>query len=142
MKTIVVDASVVIKWLFDEDGSQTALALRKGHRLVAPDLLIAECANILWKKVRCGELSDKEADLAARLLERSDVDLFPMRGLMRSTIEKAARLSHPEYDCFYLTLAVENTWTYVTADESFVRKVRQQPDKTLASAVLTLVEAG
>ena len=142
VKTIVVDASVVIKWVFEEDGSQEALALRKNHRLVAPDLLVAECANILWKKVRRGELSDKEADLAAKLLERSDVDLFPMRGLVRSTIETAVRLSHPAYDCIYLTLAADNNWTYVTADESFVRKVRQRPDKTFASVVLTMNEAG
>jgi predicted nucleic acid-binding protein len=33
---------------------------------MAPDLLVAECANILWKKAQRGELSHEEADLAAR----------------------------------------------------------------------------
>ncbi len=51
MTTLVVDASVVIKWVIEETGTQDALALRR-HRLLAPDLLIPECANILWKKVR------------------------------------------------------------------------------------------
>jgi predicted nucleic acid-binding protein len=47
----VIDASVAIKWLVDEPGTAAALSLRR-HRLLAPDLLIAECANVLWKKVR------------------------------------------------------------------------------------------
>jgi len=42
----VIDASVAIKWVVSEPGTQEALALRQ-HRLIAPDLLIAECANIL-----------------------------------------------------------------------------------------------
>ena len=54
------------------------LALRR-HSLAAPDLLVAECANILWKKVRRNELADEEATLAARLLARADIDLMPMR---------------------------------------------------------------
>ncbi len=36
------------------------MALRQ-QKLAAPDLLVAECANILWKKVRRGELTDLEA---------------------------------------------------------------------------------
>jgi predicted nucleic acid-binding protein len=51
VKAFVIDASVAIKWVVRETGTQEALSLRQ-HRLVAPDLLVAECANILWKKVR------------------------------------------------------------------------------------------
>ncbi len=76
MKTLVVDASIAIKWVVEEEGTPQALALRKSARLIAPDLLVAECANILWKKARRGELSSEEADLAARLLERSDIELY------------------------------------------------------------------
>ena len=70
MKTFVVDASIAIKWVVEEAGTTQALALRKNARLIAPDLLVAECANILWKKTQRGELSPEEAELAARLLER------------------------------------------------------------------------
>jgi hypothetical protein len=41
--------------VIDEPGTQQALALRR-HRLFAPDLLVAECGNVLWKKVRRNEL--------------------------------------------------------------------------------------
>lgn len=49
---LVIDASVAIKWVVDEPGTTEALALRRKAKLIAPDLLIAECANILWKKAR------------------------------------------------------------------------------------------
>ena len=138
---LVVDASLVIKWGVPEDGSREALALREGNRLVAPDLLMAECANILWKKIRRGEATREDAEVAARALEQSDVELMAMRDLMRPAIELAGRIAHPAYDCFYIALALANGWTFVTADESLIRKIRQQPDPALASVVQTMAEA-
>ena len=68
----VIDASVAIKWIVQEAGTEEAVLVRR-RPLSAPDLLIAECANILWKKVRQNELTEAEAILAARLLQRADV---------------------------------------------------------------------
>ena len=65
----MIDASVAIKWVIEEPGTAEALALRH-HRLLSTDLLIAKCANILWKKVRRQEIGPNEAALAARLLQR------------------------------------------------------------------------
>jgi predicted nucleic acid-binding protein len=94
VKTLVVDASVAIKWVVEEPGTAEALALRR-YRLSAPDLLVAECANILWKKVRRRELAEEEALLAARLLERADVDLVPMRRMLEPATKLAVALDHP-----------------------------------------------
>ena len=58
MSLLVVDASVALKWVIPEYGSILALALRREHRFTAPDLLIADCANVLWKQVRRGFLSE------------------------------------------------------------------------------------
>ena len=57
MDRLVVDASVAIKWVVEEEGSEAAAGLLDGSTLAAPDFLIPECANILWKKVRRGELA-------------------------------------------------------------------------------------
>ena len=121
MTTWVVDASVAIKWVVDEPGTAQALLLRR-HHLVAPDLLIAECANILWKKVRRGELSEAEAMLAARLLQRAEVQLEPMRGLLEPATKLAIALDHPAYDCIYVALAQVLSCAMVTADEHLCRK--------------------
>jgi plasmid stability protein len=52
VNTLVIDASIAIKWMVEEDGTREALALREQAKLIAPELLVAECANILWKKCR------------------------------------------------------------------------------------------
>jgi predicted nucleic acid-binding protein len=46
----VVDASVALKWVIDEDGSEAAGALLLEEPLAAPDLLMVECANVLWTR--------------------------------------------------------------------------------------------
>jgi predicted nucleic acid-binding protein len=121
VSAFVVDASVVIKWFIDESGTTEALSLRR-HRLLAPDLLVAECANVLWKKVRRNELSEDEAVLAARLLARSDIELEPMRALLEPATRLAIALDHPAYDCTYLALAAARGCDFVTADEALSRK--------------------
>jgi predicted nucleic acid-binding protein len=141
VRTFVIDASIAIKWVIDEEGTPEALRLRKSGRLIAPDLLVAECANILWKKVRRGELTAEEADLAAQLLERSDIELMPMRGLMSPATRISVALSHPAYDCLYLALALANHVQFVTADDHLMRKLRQHPDASLLAAALSLADA-
>ena len=119
MTDLVIDASVAIKWIIwiiEEHGTREALALRR-HRLFAPDLLVAECANVLQKKTRRSELSVDETRLAARLLERADVDLVPMRPLLEPATALAIALDHPAYGCIYLALAEDLSCDLVTADQ-------------------------
>jgi predicted nucleic acid-binding protein len=40
--------------VIEEDGSEAANALLLEEPLVAPDLLLVECANVLWTKARRG----------------------------------------------------------------------------------------
>ncbi len=125
MNTLVIDASVAVKWVVEEDGTAEALTLRQRARLIAPDLLVAECANILWKKVRREELTRDEALLAARLLQSADVELLPTRSLLETATRIAIEVDHPAYDCLYLALAKENDCRFVTADERFLRKLNE-----------------
>jgi predicted nucleic acid-binding protein len=79
-------------------------------------LLVPECANVLWKKARRNELTANEARLAARLLQRADVELAPMRALLEPATELAIVMDHPAYDCTYLALAESLSCDLVTAD--------------------------
>jgi predicted nucleic acid-binding protein len=121
MTDLVIDASVAIKWVIDEPGTRQALSLRR-HRLFAPDLLVAECANVLWKKVRRRELTRDEACLAAGLLQRADIELAPMRALLEPATRLAIALDHPAYDCIYLALAESMRCDLVTADQRLSAK--------------------
>lgn len=120
MTDFVVNASVAIKWVIEEPGSGAALGLRQ-HQLFAPDLLAPECANILWKKVRRGELTAEEAGLAARLLAPAEVELEPTLHLMEQGARPRHRARHPAYDCVYLALAETQSCAFVTADAHLFR---------------------
>ena len=129
MTDLVIDASVAIKWVIEEHGTREAISLRR-HRLFAPELLVAECANVLWKKTRRNELTPDEARLAARLLQRADVELAPMRALLEPTTELAIAMDHPAYDCAYLALAESLSCNLVTADRKLSAKQLPQGYKS------------
>ncbi len=141
MITFVIDASIAVKWVVEEEGTPQALALRQRAKLIAPELLVAECANILWKKVRRRELSKDEAVLASRLLQAAEIELQSTRSLLEPATRIAIELDHPAYDCLYIALAVANGCQFVTADESFVRKLDQCRQKSLRDRVVSLREA-
>ncbi len=137
-ETLVIDASIAVKWVVEEDDTDRALDLRRNHRFAAPDLLTVECANILWKKVQRGELDAGEARLAANLLERSNIEFFSMRGLLAKATELAINLGHPAYDCMYICLATERSWRFVTADERLIRILDQKAPRGIADVCVTL----
>ncbi len=47
VNAFVIDASIAVKWVVEGDATPQALALRQKAKLIAPELLVAECANIL-----------------------------------------------------------------------------------------------
>lgn len=123
MSAYVVDASVVVKWVVDEVGSEEAAALR-GDELQAPDWIQVECANVLWAKSRRKELTSNEAVERIALLLEAPVVLVPSPELLDQAFALALELAHPVYDCLYLALALERRCPLVTADERFVTAVR------------------
>ena len=141
MRTLVVDASIAVKWVVEEEGTAQALRLLKRSRLIAPELLLAECANILWKKVRRDELSNEEALLAARLLQSADLELASTRSLMEPATRIAIELDHPAYDCVYLALAAERDCPFVTADERLLGKLDEGRRRILRVTAMSLPKA-
>jgi predicted nucleic acid-binding protein len=141
VNTLVVDASIVVKWVVEEDSTPEALVLRQKARLIAPDLLVAECANILWKKVQKGELLKAEAIVAARLLQGAELELLPMRSLFEAATRMSIEIDHPAYDCVYLVLALQRKCQFVTADERLLHKLRQGRRHALGGRAISLIEA-
>jgi predicted nucleic acid-binding protein len=141
VSTLVADASIAVKWVVEEAGTPQALILRRQAKLIAPDLLMAECATILWKKVQRNELPKEEALLAARLLQAAEIELLPTRSSMEAATRIAIELDHPAYDCVYLALAIDNGCKFVTADERLLRKLKQAPQRTLRARAISLTDA-
>lgn len=141
MTSLVIDASVAVKWVIEEEGTKEALALRR-RAIIAPDLLTAECANILCKKVRRGELSEREGAFAAGLLARADIELVAMRPYLETAVRIALALDHPAYDCIYLALAEAEGLRFVTADTRLVRKVARRSSTRYDGRVSDLADTG
>lgn len=117
----VVDASVAIKWFIPEIHSAAAERLLSDSRAIflAPDLILPEFANVLWKKERRNEITQNEALEILAGLETLGLDVHPSQGLVGSAFEIASRLDRSVYDCLYLALAVAQDCPFVTADRKF-----------------------
>jgi predicted nucleic acid-binding protein len=131
MDAAIVDASVAVKWVIEEEGSAMARRLSR-IRLEAPDLLFVECANILWKKVRLGDLAPAEAKERLDRLLRAPVRLTASRELLAPALELSLELRHPIYDCLYLALAQRHGVPLVTADERLISALRRRRIPSLA----------
>lgn len=123
---LVVDTSVVIKWYTPEEGSSAATAiLAQPFTLLAPDILVAELGNALWKKTRRGQLADAEArHIAQTFLRTGPVALWPSDALLSTALDVALAQGCTVYDALYLTLALIHACPFVTADAHLVQTLR------------------
>jgi predicted nucleic acid-binding protein len=128
MSKLVVDARVAAKWLVTEPLSEKALdVLGSSDELYAPDLLLAEVGNILWKKARAGDLAPPAAQERLRALLSMGVTLVPASGLGERAVALALGLGRTVYDSLYLALAEAEGCDFVTADERLVNAVAHAP---------------
>jgi predicted nucleic acid-binding protein len=125
--TKIVDASVALKWVLEEDGSEAAQSIVLEEMLAAPDLLFVECANVLCVKVRRGVISRDDAVAALRAIESAPVRSIPSRAHTAAAQALAFELEQTAYDCLYLAVAIAERAVLTTADEAFFRAVEAHP---------------
>lgn len=127
--TIVVDASVAVKWLVNEMDSDKAESIlrdmqKKRLALFAPELLAAEVASFLWKAVWRGGLPAEEAVARYASFGRVCPKLVRISALGGPALRLALFYKRSVYDCLYLALADEVPCDFVTADERFYNAVK------------------
>jgi predicted nucleic acid-binding protein len=121
---VVVDASVALKWLHDEDGSKEAASLlTDGQHLIAPDLIVPEVCNVTWKMVRRGMMSPAQQTAAMTRLPTILDELAPTGPLAPRAAAISTILDHPAYDCFYLALAEQRNGIFISADRRLIRRL-------------------
>jgi predicted nucleic acid-binding protein len=117
---VVVDASVATKWFVPEPLSNEAERLLDGRdALFAPDFLLIEFGNIIWKKVRLGELARVDGSAALVTLRAGPVGLVDTSPLVERALHLAHEIDHPLHDCLYLATAEAVAATVATADRRF-----------------------
>ncbi|HEY3204532.1 MAG TPA: type II toxin-antitoxin system VapC family toxin [Thermoanaerobaculia bacterium] len=129
---IVVDTSVLIKWIKsrDEDLIREARTLldrieRTPLGVAVPALLLYEVGNILLTKTRLGteELARAIDEISALPLVIAD----PRIGLLRRTARIGRELDLTFYDASFVALAEELDCTFVTADRKLYQAARRLP---------------
>lgn len=119
---VVVDASVALKWYIEEDDTAKAETLLNGvYQLNAPELILPEFGNILWKKVRRGETTAEEARSVLTLFRNQNIRLHRHQRLIQSAYFGAEITGQTVYDWTYLALAVALNCPFVTADRKFYK---------------------
>ena len=121
---VVVDASVVCKWLVPETGSEAALGLRDAHasgrvRVLAPQLLGYELTNVLRYHPK---LSPEDLRAAIRFffdLQPSMVEPSPT--MLALAIDFATRKRLTVYDACYAILADDRDCPLITDDRRMRR---------------------
>ena len=118
MSAFVVDASVVVKWFVPEIHSDAARRLLTlSHVYFAPDLLFAETANTIWKKIRRGELTAEHGRRLVDDIGRVALETVPCRVLAVDAHELANATDRTVHDSLYLALAIRLKTRMLTADQ-------------------------
>lgn len=124
-ETVVVDASIAVKWLVKEQYSREADEMLASWeigntRVTGPHLLPVEVSNALYKRTRRGDINLATAvQLEAEFLE-SAIELVQSASLHLRAISLAAQLQqNAVYDAHYLALAESLDCDLWTADQRF-----------------------
>ena len=117
MRSVVLTASVVLKWYFTEPFSDESLRLIDPARdMSAPDVLVSQVGTALGKRLRTGEVKRDEAHRILTNLRRLPVQWTSASDLAPAALEITAATSRSYNEALYFALAMRQKATLVTAD--------------------------
>jgi len=133
---IVIDANVAAALLLDLAFSGAARqAVSGAERLIAPDLVVHEFTNALWKLVASGKMTESFARQALGGLDMLVSDFVAGQTLAHEAFRLATELRHPACDCFYLALALGRDAPLLTADRRFAERLARTEFASLVQLI-------
>jgi predicted nucleic acid-binding protein len=128
---VVLDASIVLAWLLNEEHSRFAdkvigEALASGS--VAPSLFWLETTNALRNRLVRRSISQGQRDEALRDLLQLTIETDAELGAreMAAIVLLSDRHGLTTYDAAYLELAVRRSWSLATLDADLARAARAE----------------
>ena len=122
MKSIIMDASVILKWFFKENHQEYAWRYLENSalQLLAPDFAFVECAGVIRRKIASNEVTLEQGKKSLqKMREIARLEFIPILNLTHQAFEIANEIQHDLYDCIYLALAIHQQSVMVTADKKF-----------------------
>ena len=132
----VIDTSVLVKTVIPEDYSLAAINIvslhqASGIRLIAPDYVLLECANVLWKHSLRNNLPTANMVSALRVLHGHGISLIPHSELLEDALNFAIRVGIAIYDALFCVLAQRERAELITADLRLVNDLAGTGTQTL-----------
>jgi predicted nucleic acid-binding protein len=127
-QTLVVDASVALKWFVDESNTEKALEVRdylkKEATPIVPALFFYEIANVLRYKPEFGSKDVKK--IIKTLIDfQFRIEPFEER-IANLTIDLAYQYGITIYDASYIAIGRRNQIKVITADERLYSKLEDE----------------
>ncbi len=131
VKHVVLDASVAVRWVVEEEGSDEAAALLEQEvAWLTPRLLLTEVASALRRKVADAALAPAVAGQSLDTLLQAVADgvirLADDEQIVAQALLLAVSLQHKVPDCVYLALAEREGASIATADDRLARLARSR----------------
>ncbi len=128
MTSLVIDTSALVKYVLPEQDSSVAEKLVTFHRagtvtLLAPEYLLVESANVLWKHLVRRNILPEEAMESFRTLRELGVRLVPDVELLEDALAFAADNGITVYDSLFCALAVRENVQLITSDGPLVTRM-------------------
>ena len=128
---LVLDASVIAKWFFEEEESDLALDLLEKHKsednkINAPILLLFEFGNTFRNKFKEDIDTKTEFNQDISDLLRTEVNFIdPNEESLKQTYVIASKCQITFYDATYVALAQNLKCNFVTADKKLYAATKQ-----------------
>lgn len=129
---LILDASAAIEVVLERrKAPQFTHLLEEADEVLAPDLLVPEVVNTLWKYHHFEHLSlgicDRAIELSIGLVDL----LVPSNELHREAFLLARTTRRPAYDMFYLALARREDAGFLTMDAALRKEAERQGIRVL-----------
>jgi len=131
MNSLVVDASVVLKWYIPDEQIECADRIKidfldKRVLLLAPSIIHYEINNVVLNAVKSNRLSLNKATLALRDFYYSDIKFHSSPSLLLFSFKVAEKLNISSYDASYVALCQMAKAPFYTADPRLLEKVKNK----------------
>lgn len=132
INSIIIDASVVAKWLLTDEEDTGSILLKKEFTeknvfICIPDLIFYEVNNFLKSAVSSGRITANLAKAMYGEFLNLHFIVYSSKELFINTLKKALELNISSYDASYISLAEYLEIPFYTADTKLIKKAGKNP---------------
>ena len=123
---LVLDASAALEVVLERSRAGDFMrAIQEADTVMAPELLVPEVVNAIWKFHQFDSLDLSTCNRALELAIELADDLVSCRDLWREAFLLARKNGRPTHDMFYIALALREDAAIVTMDKALRKEAER-----------------